>query len=177
MSGSHRSAWLWHLGAALVFTALGGLALAWRGPIGVVSSPTAIDHEVPFGYMISAFPYYGALWGEVGRQRREASARVLAFQLLVVGFLATARLLFFIPVSGHILLMVFVALEAARLQPLQLRLALLLPALGGLAWMLHVKIGRWHDVTTPAWGALLGALVFALGVAWRMRPSTPHASD
>ena len=151
------------LGAGLATLAAG--AALWLLPeTPPARAPYGRPHQVPVLYMLSAFPFFGALLGEAllrvrQRTRRPAATRLLA-QIAALSALAVLRLSTGFPASGHIVLLVFFVAEAPRFRPGHTGRAWALAGWIGLAAMLLIKMALWEDVTTPSLGAALGLLVW-----------------
>ena len=155
----------WHLLGAVSATMVGALALWLNGPSPVVHVHYAKDHQASFLYMVSVFPFFGLLCGEavhrLSQDRREGW--LLIAQLLAMGLLAVGRLVWKLPVSGHVLLQAFFLLEAPRLCRRPARHLYLLAGGLALAALLWTKLALWQDAVTPTLGTAAGLLVWAAG--------------
>ncbi len=151
-----------HALVAALCTAVGAIALWLKGPMPVVAVSYAKSHTAPFLYMVSAFPFYGALWGEaLWRWRHGEPHRVFVAQLLVVGALSAARLVFQVPISGHVLLQVFFCCAVLDLPRGTVRRVELLVGLAVLVALLWTKLFAWADFVTPS-AAVVAALLVVL---------------
>lgn len=152
-----------HLIGAVLVTLLGMLGLWLKGPTPIVRGMTPQQTAVPVVYMVAAFPFFGILladWGRLVGQRRRRAAVILGVQLLVLAVLSLARLGLLIPISGHVLLVVFFILWTAGQEPNRVR-----RSEGWLAWValgvfLGVKLLAWSDWVSPLTGAALAVLIW-----------------
>jgi hypothetical protein len=153
----------WHLLGLLSATLVGGVALYLKGPLPVVVVSYATPHVAPFSYMISAFPFFGALCGELAwRWLDHRGGGFLALQILALGLLAVGRLALQIPVSGHVVLQVFFCGFSWRSMPEPYRLPWTATGALGLAYLLYTKLIAWSDFVTPTTATILALLVLAV---------------
>jgi len=158
---------------ALLCSLAGGLALWLKGPLPVVTVGYALPHSAPFTYMVSAFPFFGVLLAEW----LETRSTVLLRQIAALGLLAVARLVFLIPVSGHVLLFVFFVMWAARRRSQPLYAVEMWVCILVLAASLYTKVALWHDIVTPSFGAALGIIISEFEGAAALNPTTPADSQ
>ena len=153
-----------HLIAAILATLLGVLGLWLKGPTPIVRGMIPQDTAVPVTYMVAAFPFFGILladlWLFVGSGSRR-QAMVLGGQLLAA--LSVARLGLLIPISGHVLLIVFFVLWTAGQPPCLVRRVEWWLAWIALAVFASVKLFVWSDWLSLLTGAAIGVLVWWAG--------------
>ena len=92
-------------------TALGALWLSLRDPTPVVRVMTPLPEQVPFWYMLSAFPIFGMLLADLSvlfaKKGLDVRVLELAFQLGILVLISSLRLTLKLPISGHTLLFTF----------------------------------------------------------------------
>lgn len=175
-----------HLLAILAFTAAGAIWLWVKGPMPVVQGTVPLDIDVPFAYMLSAFPFLGILTADVlvslWLRANRGAAVVLAAQLGSITLIAAARLSHRIPISGHILLLTFFVMrsrnmmrrDATRRTETWVGLLVLLVLVG-------IKAVAWHDLVTVGWAVALATMIWLGGVVIRhgadLRLRRPGASQ
>ncbi len=155
-----------HLIGASLVTLLGAGGLWLKGPTPIVTGMTPQDVEVPVAYMVAAFPFFGILLADLWllmRLRPRWAAVVLAAQLLVLVVISAARLGLLIPISGHVLLLVFFILWTASQVPNTVRRSEWWLAWVALAVFLGIKLVGWSDWLSPLTGAAVGVLVWWAG--------------
>jgi len=151
-----------HLVGAVTLTLTGAIWLIWQGPQPVMRGSEVLAIAVPFWYMLLAFPFFGVLLAESWLERNTTAGRILFTQTLALFLLSATRLALHIPVSGHILLLVFFLLWSLsrREQPYLTEFVITLVA---LALLLYTKIIVWQDWTTVIWGVALAFLIWLPG--------------
>jgi hypothetical protein len=169
---------LWRrTGIVIAVTAVGATWLWERGPTPVYRGTVAIEVDAPFLYMLAAFPVLGMACADVLDlllpRPRWRPALVLAAALAVTIAASVLRVTWHIPLSGHVLLMVFflgyrLLWRRWRAPADRLEIAFGLTLLLGSAWP---KLLWWHDPLTVTVGATLGlalaaAVRLAAGPEW-----------
>jgi hypothetical protein len=146
-------------------TLAGAAWLLFQGPMLVVRIMTPLPETVPFWYMLLAFPILGLLLADLldlYRSRGIAPSTVeLAFQIILIIALSSARLGARIPVSGHSLLIsyfIFRRLLLRSLQPKHSPFEVWL-GVGVLGAVAYPKLAWWNDPVTLFAGITAGALL------------------
>lgn len=168
-----------HLIAAILVTLLGTVGLWLKGPTPVVRGMTPQATAVPVAYMVAAFPFFGILladcWQLIGQRRRRAAV-ILAVQLLALAVLSVARLGLLIPISGHVLLVVFFILWTAGQAPNHVRRSEWWLAWIALGVFLGIKLLAWSDWLSSLTGTVLAVLVWWAGTRLARRPPAVTAA-
>jgi len=164
---------LWLRTGIVIATTGAGAAWLWvRGPTPVYRGTVAIEVDAPFLYMLAAFPVLGMACADLADlaipRLRWRPLTVLAAALAATTALSVLRVTWHIPLSGHVLLMVFFL----GYRPLWRRWRTTADhvefAIGVILLLASVwpKLLWWHDPLTVIVGAVLGlALAAAVRVA------------
>ena len=149
-------------------TIVGAIGLVILGPIPVLQGSTRLSENVPYWYMLAAFPVLGMLIADLVKllatERRGSRSAALVFQLTVLILVSVFRLSLRLPISGHTLLYsAYFTGEARKLKAAQTMAPLenLLATILFLATS-FVKLYVWQDLLTWVVGVLAGiALVLS----------------
>ncbi|MBN2053889.1 hypothetical protein JW905_03130 [bacterium] len=158
----YGSAGLSLLSAAIVFYILPQFP-AVRG-----SQP--LDVLTPLSYQVLIFIPFGILLAEIVLELLSARSAFLHYVavLAVLCGVSLLRFAFFIPVSGHCLLLGYYlprqSLTHRGRHPLRLGLGLV-----AAVHVLYYKLFIWVDLITPVTGFLLGLLIWIAGESFRRR--------
>jgi hypothetical protein len=136
-------------------------------PYPAVRGSQPLPVTTPVHYQVTVFLPFGILLAEIALELLRAPSRRLflsyAAQLgLITGF-ALMRLAWFVPVSGHVLLITYYLLR----QAITLRAAHRARLIVGLAVALQIlgyKLLVWRDPITPLTGVILGAAAWGLSL-------------
>lgn len=153
---------------AVVASTLAGAAWLWvRGPEPVFRGSTPLDEQVPFLYMLLAFPVLGMLVADAADAflDRAGWARCVEAvgRVAVLVALGGLRLDAHVPMSGHALIASFVAVHRAVEAPAgtrttRLELAGAVATLAAVGW---IKLAWWDDPLTLGVGLAVGAALAA----------------
>jgi hypothetical protein len=166
---------IFRLGVVIACTLAGWIWLALQNPIPVISVTTPLAETAPFWYMLLAFPILGLLMADLpDLYRSEGFSRLtmeLAFQIIWIVLLSSARLSVRLPLSGHILLVSYFVARRFLLPslPSGLSRAELWLGLGALAAIAYPKLFWWNDPVTLLTGMALGAAL-AVVSRWIAQP-------
>ncbi|MCZ7567374.1 MAG: hypothetical protein M5U01_02085 [Ardenticatenaceae bacterium] len=161
----------WRFLAALLSTLAGAVWLRTQGSMPVVRGTMPLDLEVPFVYMLSAFPFLGVLTADVFVLLRSPASRKAAFllaaQVGVIILLSAARLSYRLPISGHILLLTFfvqrsMSRRSHTAYTIETGLGLL-----ALAVLIGIKLVAWRDWVTVGWAMAVAIVLSLSGVGAR----------
>lgn len=142
--------------------------MVWHGPFRVLRGSEPIDVDAPFLYMLSAFPFFGALVADgIDAGWRKRSWSVLA-PIGVCAVLGVLRLALGLPVSGHALLLGYFSVVSAWQVPRWLAHLEVVAAMVCLAAIGTLKIAVWDDWQTFVFG--LGAGSFGGLLVRRFAP-------
>ena len=153
-------------GILVVITAAGAAWLLVSGPFPVVRGTVPLHMEVPFFYMLSAFPFLGMLVAELAgivanRGLRRAMGLMTALALLVG--LSFFRVAVTLPVSGHLLLIGYFISRRIFQPNRRSRETFELFAAGvALLYFVYMKLVSWSDPVTLSVGLLLGGAIFGV---------------
>lgn len=167
-----------HLIGAALATLLGMFGLWLKGPTPIIRGMTPQDTAVPVAYMVAAFPFFGILladWWGLTVQRRWRATTILGLRLLLLAVLSVARLGLLIPISGHVLLVVFFILWTAGQGPHRVRRLEWWLAWVALLVFVAIKLLAWADWLSPLTGAVVGLLLYLTPM--RLTPAQPDHRD
>jgi len=155
-----------HLLCTVSFTIAGVGWLLVKGPTQVVRGTVPLDIEAPFSYMVTAFPFLGILVADalaLWRLATKWASLVLILQVGCICFLAVVRLLYRLPISGHVLLIAFFILYSLGTRRALVRTIETLVAAAAFCVLLVTKLIAWSDWQTPAIAMAVAATLWMSG--------------
>jgi hypothetical protein len=148
-------------------TFAGALWLYWRGPVPVVTATGALPQNVPTWYMLMPFPVFGLLLADVLYTYRSCGLECGVLELTIIVIIASLRLTYRIPVSGHALLLAYfivrktiLGLPFSAFRWVEICIAAVL-----YLSVVYYKLSQWHDPVTLVNGTAV-ALVVATVSFW-----------
>ncbi len=155
-----------YIGIVAAVTAVGAVWLFVKGPTPVVRGSFALEANAPFSYMVSAFPFLGILVAEAVEllmQRKKTRTALLLSAVASMMLISHLRISLKIPVSGHALLLSYLA--ARRVLQYGATSALkkmeLVAAVFSLSIIAYIKLVYWGDPVTLLTCISVGILIFA----------------
>lgn len=155
-----------HLLFAVGFTIAGIAWLLIKGPTQVVRGTVPLDVKAPFSYMVTAFPFLGILVADalgLWRLALKWASLVLMLQVGCICFLSVVRLMYRLPISGHVLLVAFFILYSVGTRRSLVSTIETLIAVVALCVLLTTKLIAWSDWQTPTIAMAIAATLWMSG--------------
>jgi hypothetical protein len=154
-----------YLGIIAAVSICGALWLLCKGPVPVVRGAVSLEIDVPFSYMVSAFPFLGMLIAEavelLMRQNKRQAGMLIAATLALI-LVSHFRVYAQIPVSGHALLLSYIILRRIVQYHTATAQKKAETAVAAIALLViaYIKLFSWHDPFTLCVGIVVGAVVW-----------------
>ncbi len=168
ISAHYRASSLWVYGTAFLLTLAGAVAFSVMEPYPAVRGSTPLDQLTPWSYQFLIFFPFGILIAEISAHCYHSGSKALwtsnAIQFLMLCLTALTRLMFYIPISGHALLIGYYLPHQLffRREKSFFRIGV------GAALTAHIayyKLWVWKDFITFPVGLGAGAAIWGMGKA------------
>lgn len=150
-----------------ILTIVGYYYFAFFGLPEVETFSGTINEKVPLIYMLIIFPFIGILVGDFfysvfSKNNINFKDKILFLEMTILFILSFLRMAFFLPISGHSLILTFFILREMVDNKNNNKIRIVIGVIVSL-FTIYYKLFMWKDPITLILGILIGLVIFEIG--------------